>query len=64
MIAEINCKSDARSQLSYLSRDFRGTFDAHRHLYPKSILRGTLILTLGLSVAFGLGFTHIQGLQH
>ena len=55
MIAGINCKRDARSQLSYLNRDFFGTFDSHRQLYPKSTLRGAMILALGLSVAFGLG---------
>jgi hypothetical protein len=64
MIAGINCKRDARSQLSYLNRDFFGTFDSHRQLYPKSTLRGAMILALGLSVAFGLGLTLIQGLQH
>jgi hypothetical protein len=64
MIAEINCKRDARSQLSYLNRDFRGTLDSHRQLYPKSTLRGAAILAIGLSVAFGLGFTLVQGLQH
>lgn len=63
MIAEINCKRDAHSQISYLNRDFFGTLDSHRQLYPTSALRGVTILAIGLSVAFGLGFTLVQGLQ-
>jgi hypothetical protein len=64
MIAEINSKRDARSQLSYLNRDFFGAFDSHCQLYPKSTLRGALIFVLGLTVVFGLGFALTQSLQH
>ena len=64
MIAGINSKRGTRSQLSYLNRDFFGTLDLHRQLYPKSTSRIALILSLGLSVAFGLGLALTQSLQH
>ena len=64
MITAINSKRDAHSQISCLNRDFLGTFKLHRQLYPDSTLRVAVVLSLGLSVAFGLGFTFIQSLQH
>jgi hypothetical protein len=64
MITAINRKLDAHSQISCLNRDFLGTFKLHRQLYPESTRRMAVILSLGLSVAFGLGFTFIQSLQH
>jgi hypothetical protein len=63
IVGEVNYKRDARSQLSYLDRNFLGILDAHRQLYPKSILRIAMVLALGLSVALVLGFTFIQSLQ-
>jgi hypothetical protein len=62
MIAGINRKRDVHSQFSYLNRDFLGTFELHRQLYPESMLRGAVILSLGLSLTFGLGFTFMQSL--
>lgn len=63
IVANINLKRDSRSQLSYLDRDFFGIFDSHRQLYPKSNLRAAMILALGLSIVFGLGFTLVQALH-
>ncbi len=64
MITAINSKRDAGSQISCLNRDFLGTFKLHRQLYPESALRVAVVISLGLSVAFGLAFTFIQSLQH
>jgi hypothetical protein len=63
IITEINSKRDPRSQISFLDRDFLGTLDSHRRLYPKSFIRVALILTLGLSVVFCLCITLVQGSQ-
>lgn len=64
IIAGINRKRDTRSQLSYLDRDFFGTLDLHRQLYPKSIVRRAQIISLGISVALGLSFALTQSLLH
>ena len=64
MITAINSKRDAHSQISCLNRNFLSTFKLHRQLYPDSTLRVAVVLSLGLSVALGLGFTFIQSLQH
>ena len=61
MVDEINRKRGARSQFSFLDRDFLGMLDLHRQLYPESNLRIATVLGLILSVAFGLGFTIVQG---
>jgi hypothetical protein len=60
MIAGLNSRRNVSSQISYLNRDFLGTFRAHRHLYPKSALPWILALTLALSIACGLGFAFIE----
>jgi membrane protein YqaA with SNARE-associated domain len=62
IIARINFKRDAHSQISYLDRDFSGMLDLHRQFYPDSTLRVVTILVLGLLVVFGLSFTFVQGL--
>ena len=64
IITAINSKRDAHSRLSYLDRDFLGILKLHRQLYSESFLRGAVILSLGLSVASGLGFTLMQSLRH
>jgi hypothetical protein len=63
MITGINSKRDARSQISYLDRDFLGMLDLHRQFYPRSSLRVATIVVLCLSVVFALGFTFMQGVQ-
>jgi hypothetical protein len=60
MVAEINSKSDSRSKLSFLDRDFLGMLDLHRKLYPKSNLRIATVLALVLLMVFGLSFTVVQ----
>jgi hypothetical protein len=62
LVSGINCKRDSGSQLSYLSRDFFGTLDSHRQLYPKSRLRKAMILALGFSVVLAFGFALAQSL--
>jgi pilus assembly protein TadC len=64
IIAEINSKRDARSQISFLDRDFLGILSQHRQMYPKSLLRKYIILTLALTVALGLSFTLVQNLRN
>ena len=63
MVAEINSKRDARSRLSFLERDFIGMLALHRQLFPKSNLRIATVLAVALSIAFGLSFTIVQGIQ-
>jgi hypothetical protein len=63
IISEINSKRGARSQVSFLDRDFLEILSLHRQLFPNSQLRGFQILMVVLSVVFGLGFTLAQTLR-
>jgi hypothetical protein len=62
IIAEINSKRNAHSQISFLDRDFLGIFDLHRQINPNSQLRKYTILLLALSIALCLNFTLVQNL--
>jgi pilus assembly protein TadC len=64
IIAGINSKRDVHSQISFLNRDFLGILSLHRKMYPKSLLRKYIILTLALTVALGLSFTLVQNLRN
>jgi pilus assembly protein TadC len=64
IVEEINSKRDVRSQISYFNRDFLGILDLHRQMYPKSLLRKYTILTIALTVVFGLSFTLVQNLRN
>ena len=64
IIAEINSRRDAHSQIWMLDRDFFGTFRLHRQIHPQSPLRMLMILSLVLSMSFGLGFTLVQNLSN
>jgi hypothetical protein len=60
IIAAINRRRDADSQVSNFDRDFLGIFDLHRQLYPTSNLRKAFILSFAFSMICGLGFIFLQ----
>ena len=64
IIAEINCKRNARSQLSFFDRDFLGILDLHRQINPRSLLRKYMVFALALSVVVGISFTLVQTLRN
>ncbi len=63
IIAGINCKRNARSQISYFERDFLEILSLHREMYPQSLLRKYMVFTLAFLVALGLSFTLVQNLR-